>query len=788
MVRMDSVNDGVRVDLHLHSRASGSATNVWVKGLGEAGGVRESYTLPEESYRMAKRSGMDFVTLTDHETIDGATMLLHHPDFFVGEEVSARFPEDGSHVDVLLYGLDERAHAEAQARRDCVYDLVEYLREAGFVHVLAHPMYSVATPLDGAAVEKRLVLFGLWEFVNGSRPASQNRLAREAAESTGTLELRQMALRQGLRVPDHTRIAGTGGSDDHGGIYGGTTFTILPRVAGREELLLALAAGECAPGGEDGSVGKVTHTAFRLAGAALEEGKEERAASILGRFDLPSRVLRLARRTPAAGENKLLRYVPVLARLDEPRIRSALASRYEDHVALALEESRLGFPALDFLSSLGGFVDGHLFISPYAAAHGYFGRENNKAIELRKTLDLGAEKKELKVGTFVDGMDGIHGVSTMYRSIQHLVPESLRLIRCGAGEEPGTISLRPIATLGVPLYDGLELGVPSFLDVLDHIAREDYDSLHVATPGPLGLAALLAGLLLGIPVVGAYHTEFGAYARALSGDAFVAEIVEVAVREFYERCSAVAVPSQATALALRNRGYRIQSFEILGNGVDADLFDPRMRVSDPREAFGTNKTLLLYVGRISKEKGLERLAHGYLNLRSRRRDVHLVVVGDGPYRGEMETALGNEATFTGFLKGEALARLFAYCDIFVFPSATDTLGRAVMEAQASGLPAVVYDIGGPRECMRPGQSGFAVPYGDEAEFFEKVELLVDDEVMRRRMGRAAREFATKLSWRTVAEGLLDMHLRLREDGRRATVFAGGSTRSQNADSTPKLRR
>jgi glycosyltransferase involved in cell wall biosynthesis len=668
-----SSDETVRVDLHLHSRASGSATNVWVKGLGDDGDVRESYALPEESYRMAKRAGMDFVTLTDHETIDGSLTLLHHPDFLVGDEVSARFPEDGGYADILLYGLDAGSHVEAQDRRSNIYDLVEYLREVGIVHVLAHPMYSVTTPLVMVAVEKRLVLFGLWEFVNGSRPASQNHLAREAAENVGALDLRQMALRHGLGAPDHTRITGTGGSDDHGGIYGGFTYTLIPRVTSREELLEALAAGESEPDGEDGSVGKVAHTAFRLAGASLEEGKKGRAARILGRFDLPPRVLRLLSGASTAHEKKLLRYVPILAKLDEAQIRSALASRYEDHIALI--KSRLGFPALYFLSSLGGFVDGHVFISPYIAAHGYFGRENKKAFELCDELDLCADRLDLKIGVFVDGMDGIHGVSTMYRSIQALAPERLRVVRCSAGEEPGTVSLRSIATLGMPLYDGLDLGVPSFLDVLDHIAQEEYDSLHVATPGPLGLAALLAGLLLGVPVVGAYHTEFGAYARALSGDAFAAEIVEVAVREFYERCSVVAVPSQATALALRNRGYRIQAFEILRNGVDADLFTPRKREPDPREFLGVNKTLLLYVGRVSKEKGLERLLHRYLDLRSRRQDVHLVVVGDGPYREEMESALGREVTFAGFLQGEALARLFAYCDIFVFPSATDTLGR-----------------------------------------------------------------------------------------------------------------
>jgi hypothetical protein len=103
--------------------------------------------------------------------IDGSLTLLHHPDFLVGEEVSARFPEDRSYADILLYGLDAGTHVEVQDRRSNIYDLVEYLREAGIVHVLAHPMYSVTKPLDKVAVEKRLVLFGHWEFVNGSRPA-----------------------------------------------------------------------------------------------------------------------------------------------------------------------------------------------------------------------------------------------------------------------------------------------------------------------------------------------------------------------------------------------------------------------------------------------------------------------------------------------------------------------------------------------------------------------------------------------------------------------------------------
>jgi len=215
--------EGVRVDLHLHSRASGMASNWWVKGLGADAEARESYTSPERGYRMAKGAGMDFVTLTEHKTIEGAKSVTRHPDFFVGEEVSARFSEDGNHADVLVYGLDERVHCEVQTRRDDIYELVAYLREEEIVHVLAYPVYAMPGPLGRDQMEKRLVLFGLWEFINGSRPGKQNWLARELAETVGPIELRQMALRHGLGTPEHRSISGTAGSDDHGGIYGGAT-------------------------------------------------------------------------------------------------------------------------------------------------------------------------------------------------------------------------------------------------------------------------------------------------------------------------------------------------------------------------------------------------------------------------------------------------------------------------------------------------------------------------------------------------------------------------------------
>jgi glycosyltransferase involved in cell wall biosynthesis/predicted metal-dependent phosphoesterase TrpH len=753
---------GVRADLHLHSRASGTAGNWWVRGLGAGVEARESYTEPEAAYRMAKDAGMDFVTLTDHETIEGALELVHHEDFFVGEEVSAAFPEDGSQVDVLVYGIDSEVHRELQARRGDVYELVDYLREEGVVHVLAHPMYGMPGNLDRAQVEKRLVLFGIWEFINGSRPAGQNRLAREVAERVGTVELRQMAARRGLAVPPHRRVSGTGGSDDHGGIYGGATWTAAAGVKSPAEFLAALAAGEVWPAGADGSAAGLVHTGLRIADAAIreDEGSGRRAVRSLERLVLQPSIGRYLRWSQTS-KRKVLDHVPLLARLEEPAIRSALAGHYERKLAGAMGGVGSGFPVIDFLGSLGDFIDGHLYVAPYLGAHGYFGREQRKARELQRELFPGGPA-ELKAGVFVDGMDGVHGVATMYTNLRRRLAaggteERVQVVRCGGPAAAGTRVLRPVTELPVPLYDDLVLGVPSLLEVMEHVVEEGYDVLHVATPGPLGLAALVCGLALGVPVVGAYHTEFGDYARALSGDAFVAELVEVAVREFYERCSVVAVPSRATELSLRNRGYRIRRFRVLKNGVDTELYDPSRRDLGLREELGGGRKLLLYAGRVSREKGLEGLAAGYLSLKRRRDDVHLVVAGDGPYRRGLERVLGDKATFTGFLSGEELARLYASCDLFVFPSTTDTLGRAVVEAQASGLPAVVYGTGGPRECIRPGASGLVVRSGDGAGFFAAVEELLDDPARRRRMGEEAREFAAGLSWEAVLEDLVELH-------------------------------
>jgi len=211
---------------------------------------------------------------------------------------------------------------------------------------------------------------------------------------------------------------------------------------------------------------------------------------------------------------------------------------------------------------------------------------------------------------------------------------------------------------------------------------------------------------------------------------------------FYHSVDEVVVPSKFIARLLHARGMRNRKLLILDRWVDANRFHPKHRDADywTRHGVADGATRFLYVGRIGLEKNLDTLADAFLALCAERKDVHLLVVGDGPYRKDLEARLaGAPVTFTGFLEGQELSIAYASADVKLFPSTTDTWGNAPLEAQASGLPVVVSDQGGPQELMVDGVTGFCVRGRDVAALADAMGKLLD-EGRRTRMGAAARAF------------------------------------------------
>jgi glycosyltransferase involved in cell wall biosynthesis len=204
----------------------------------------------------------------------------------------------------------------------------------------------------------------------------------------------------------------------------------------------------------------------------------------------------------------------------------------------------------------------------------------------------------------------------------------------------------------------------------------------------------------------------------------------------------IYAPSESTRQELIDHGIKAEKVLLYPRGIDIQRFTPEKRNGFLARRYGLEDVCtLLYVGRVSREKNLDLLVEAYRDLRGRVDNVHLVIVGDGPYLADMQTALaGLPCTFTGVLKGDDLVSVYASADVFVFPSATDTFGNVILEAQACGLPVIVSDQGGPRENMQPGQTGLMVQANACNALAEAMQTLVLNPERRRTMGRAARQY------------------------------------------------
>src|SRR3954447_26032224 len=260
-----------RADLHCHSTAS----RVSKLGVQRALGLPECATPPEEVYDLAKRRGMDFVTITDHDTIDGALEIADRPDVFVSEELTCWFRGEPQAVHVLVWGIGPEQHDWLQAHNHDVELVAEHLREHDIACALAHPFYAVEAPLTPRHRRHLAELFEVWEVRNGSRARELNAPAAVYTETHGGI--------------------GVGGSDDHAGVDIGRTYTETPRAATPDGFLAEIREGRCLAAGEQGSAAKWAHSAMALAVRALGSDPQ-------GSDPDPRSVLRMVERVLAEGD------------------------------------------------------------------------------------------------------------------------------------------------------------------------------------------------------------------------------------------------------------------------------------------------------------------------------------------------------------------------------------------------------------------------------------------------------------------------------------------------------
>ena len=358
----------------------------------------------------------------------------------------------------------------------------------------------------------------------------------------------------------------------------------------------------------------------------------------------------------------------------------------------------------------------------------------------------------MRIAVFTDNdFNKVNGVTTTLRALLRWAPADLQIRIYTADDrgvdEPQYYSRRAPGA-AIPFYRGMNLYYPPLWAYLRQLRRDRIELIHLTTPGPVGIAALFSAWRLQLPMVGSFHTDLATYTTLLSRSRLLGRIVGRYVRWPYGRCERVLVPSQATGTALSRAGVAPGKHVLWQRGVDPESFSPARRSVSLRLRWRalSDTTVVMYVGRISREKNLDAFAAVEERLIRSGRPYRMVFVGDGPMHAELQARFPG-AILTGSVPHGDVGEYLASADVFAFPSRTDTAGNVVLEAQAAGLPVVVGDEGGPRENVWPGRSALVTSARDDQSFAAAVERLVCDSSLRAAMAAEARALALTRDWR-----------------------------------------
>jgi glycosyltransferase involved in cell wall biosynthesis len=351
----------------------------------------------------------------------------------------------------------------------------------------------------------------------------------------------------------------------------------------------------------------------------------------------------------------------------------------------------------------------------------------------------------------------VNGVSRTLGELARVLTQNgdrVQLIHPDYGAAVGGESVQTARSIVLPFYKELHLPLPPFGSIHRAIDSFRPEIVHIATEATLGLSILRYALSRRLPVVSSFHTNFDQYSSHY-GVGWTRGVIWRYLRWFHNRTCETYVPSDTTIRELEQLGF--ERLVLWKRGVDSSLFRPgRVGSHEVRRAFGwsADDVVITYVSRIATEKNVDYLALALAEVASRRSDVRILLVGDGPARPALERRIGSFARFAGYRQGEDLADHYAASDIFAFASLTETFGNVVLEAMASGLPVVALRAGGVGEMVQSGATGSLVePSEPPAQFASALLRLIEHPEERRRMAQAARDYALSQSWDAIMDAL-----------------------------------
>jgi hypothetical protein len=528
-------------------------------------GTPESFVEPIDIYERCRALGMDFVTITDHNSIHGALEIAHLPGAFVSSEVTTYFPENGCKVHCLVYGISEEDFDEIQRARNSIYDFSALCLERDIICSVAHPLFQVNQRLGVDLLEKLILLFKRFESINATSPARTLAVTDSVLTGLTPERIAEMAGRHGIEPvgPEPWRKFVTGGSDDHSGVYLGRGSTATPHAESVEEFLGFLREGEHTAHGSAGTALQFAHSLYHIA-YGYYRNRIEVAARARNRFvgkvfdrllnppqsakrSLGARVKAFVERMALGVVRRRLNeteraLVDEFQRLFEDREMPFTASEQSDQRAFrtacklsqqfaylflkkCLEHGSRGevIECVQTISSLGPVALG---IAPYLAAFNNLRKDRGLVRDVAEEFgcpDLLTNGR--KTAWLIDG-------SISAEEIQRLYPrvcaegQQLTILTCAPSVPRLDVpvwNFEPVGEFHVPGHQERVIYFPPFLEVMSFIDTEECSRLVVSTPGPLGLTGLGAARLLGIDAVGILDTDFARRVGEITDDHIMAD-------------------------------------------------------------------------------------------------------------------------------------------------------------------------------------------------------------------------------------------------------------------------
>jgi glycosyltransferase involved in cell wall biosynthesis len=778
-----------KADLHVHSKYSGTSSIFFL----QKNQINESYTEPEYIYRMAKKMGMDYVTITDHDSIEGIQKLRqkHPDDTFMGVELTAYFPEDKTQVHILVYGFSESQFEELNQKRHNIYELRTYIFQEKLPHAVAHATYAVNQKLTLEHLEKLILLFDNFETINGCRSSASNRIWRNTVDQLDEKEMERLALKHNipLSYPISCKKGYTGGSDDHSGLWIGHTFTQCQ--CNSVDCFLDESRNQTSEAmGNNGNYRYMTANFLKITHHCLQHKQPKYARKFSGKlaetiFDSQKLSLWTKMNLTIWYWFSLLKkkeFVPSIIKtllhllhnkttMDERidglyRAVSTIVDQMIVEAVSSISEDFKQGRLRSILSKSMMIFEAILAVSPFMVTM----REQNQQKRILRELQQwypNKQRSEKRILWFTDTFTDLNGVSATLSDIftisqreqlpvKFVVSENMEGHR--SEENKDIINLSSIYEIPLPFYEHYQLRLPSLLHAMQRISEEDPTHIYISTLGPLGMLGVLMANLLHIPTVGIYHTDHTKQVQDLTDQGFVHHTMKWYEKWFYGQMDTVIVHSMAYKKELVDLGIAENKIQWRPKGIDTSTFDFCSSHVSPSDRF-----VMLYTGRISQDKNIEFLLSVFQKARETNPQFELWMAGDGPLMKKLDEKYLSDSSirWLGRLERSNLVTLYQQADIFVFPSNTDTFGMSVLEAQLCGLPAVVSHKGGPKEIVADTKTGFVCSTDKPQTWVDAIEFFWNEKTehpdrWRQRKNDSRQYVIQNRDWKVVLPTMLDI--------------------------------